>query len=220
MVDLCGREFTCMVYIYWEPETFMTIVRWRLTSELCAKHTYGHITKSGRIALKLDKTHYHDAFVIAGGSTQKRAAPIFMGQKRRNNRKLERFYDAKYIDKRTIGLSKKAKVASGQELSSGRRTRNTACVRTQRVPGGKNKSGPNLRIYRGKKVRKGRRSIRRKRYPLQPLDYVYYQGQKCVVKGTHSYGRYVRLTISDEEVINAKFSDVTSLRMRSGIYIK
>ena len=37
---------------------------------------------------------------------------------------------------------------------------------------------------------------------------------------THSYGRYVRLTISDEQLINAKMSDVTPLRMRSGIYIK
>ena len=63
-----------------KPETFMTTVRWRLTSELGATHTYGYITKSGRIALSLEKTHYNDAFVIAGGSTQKRAAPIFMGQ--------------------------------------------------------------------------------------------------------------------------------------------
>ena len=186
----------------------MTTVRWRLTSQLCAKHTYGYITKSRRIGLKLDKTHYNDAFVIAGGSTEKRATPIKMCQKRRNNRKLERFYDAKYIDLRTVGTSDKPKTASGQELSSGRRTRN------------KNKSGPNLRIYRGKKVRKGRRSIRRKRYPLQPLDYVQHQGQKCVVKGTHSYGRYVRLMIPNEEVVNARVSDVTPLRMRSGIYIK
>ena len=65
----------------------MTTVRRRLTSELSAKHTFGYITKSGRIALKLEKTHYtypapldNDAFVIAGGSTQKRATPIFMGQ--------------------------------------------------------------------------------------------------------------------------------------------
>ena len=41
-----------------KPETFMTQVRWRLTSELGAMHTYGYITKSGRIALKLEKTHY------------------------------------------------------------------------------------------------------------------------------------------------------------------
>ena len=65
--------------------------------------------------------------------------PCKMCQKRRNNRKLERFYDAKYIDKRIIGSSKKPKTASGQELSSGRRTRNTACVpwrsrKTKAVP--------------------------------------------------------------------------------------
>ena len=66
----------------------MTTVRCSLTSELCAKHTFGYITKLGRIALKLDKTHYtypapldNDAFVIAGGSTAKRATPIFMEQK-------------------------------------------------------------------------------------------------------------------------------------------
>ena len=51
-----------------KADSFMTTVRWRLTNELCAKHTYGYITKSGRIGLKLDKTHYNDAFVIAGGS--------------------------------------------------------------------------------------------------------------------------------------------------------
>ena len=87
----------------------MTIVRRRLTCELSAKHTYGHISKLGRTALKLEKTHYNDAFVIAGGSTANRATLIFMGQKRRNNRKLERFLDGKQIDKRTIGSSKKPK---------------------------------------------------------------------------------------------------------------
>ena len=194
----------------------MTTVRRRLTSELGAKHTFGYITKSGRIALKLDKTHYNDAFVIAGGSTQKRAAPIKMCQKRRNNRKLERFYDAKYIDKRTIGSSKKPKTASGQELSSGRRTRNTACVPLR----GKNKSGPNLRIYRGKRVRKGRRSIRRKRYPLQPLDIVSWKAEKYVVKGTHDDARYVRLKSQTGDVFDAKVAEVTPLRMKSGIYIK
>ena len=146
--------------------------------------------------------------MIANGSTAKRAAPIFMGQKRRNNRKLERFYDAKYIDKRTIGSSKKPKVSSGQKLSSGRRTRN------------KNKSGPNLRIYRGKKVRKGRRSIRRKRYPLQPLDVVSWKAEKYVVKGTHGYGRYVRLKSQTGDVFDVKVTEITSLRMKSGIYIK
>ena len=88
----------------------MTTVRCSLTSQLCAKHTYGYITKSGRIGLKLDKTHYNDAFVIAGGSTANRATLIFMCQKRRNNRKLERFLDGKYIDSGTVGTSDKPKV--------------------------------------------------------------------------------------------------------------
>ena len=110
--------------------------------------------------------------MIAGGSTQKRATPIFMSQARRNNRKLQTFVDAKYIDLRTIDDegNKKAKTASGQELSSGRRTRN------------KNLSGPNLRIYRGKKVRKGKRRIRRKRYSLRPMTYDYQQGQGALLK--------------------------------------
>ena len=109
---------------------------------------------------------------------------------------------------RTVGTSDKPKTVSGQELSSGRRTRN------------KNKSGPNLRIYRGKKVRKGRKSVRRKRYPLQPLDVVSWKDEKYVVKGTHGYGRYVRLISQTGDVFDAKVTEVTSLRMKSGIYIK
>ena len=84
----------------------------------------------------------------------------------------------------------------------------------------KNKSGPNLRIYRGKKVRKGRRSIRRKRYPLQPLDVVSWKDEKYVVKGTYGYGRYVRLNSQTGDVFDAKVAEVTPLRMKSGIYIK
>ena len=41
-----------------KADSFMTTVRRRLTCDLCAKHTFGQITKPGRIALKLDKTHY------------------------------------------------------------------------------------------------------------------------------------------------------------------
>ena len=106
----------------------MTTVRRRLTCDLSAKHTYGYITKSGRIALKLDKTHYtypapldNDAFVIAGGSTAKRATPILMGQKRRNNRKLERFLDGKYIDSGTVGTSDKPKTVCAQLLCAASR---------------------------------------------------------------------------------------------------
>jgi hypothetical protein len=67
----------------WEPklkpfrsETFMTIVRWRMVNALACNHTYGYITKTRRIDLKLPKSHANDAFVIAGGSTQTRSAGI------------------------------------------------------------------------------------------------------------------------------------------------
>ena len=73
----------------------------------------------------------------------------------------------------------------------------------------KNKSGPNLRIYRGKKIRKFDASIRRKRYPLQPLDVVSWKDEKYVVKGTHGYGRYVRLKSKICEVFDAKVVEVT-----------
>ena len=52
------------------------------------------------------------------GSAQIRIEPIIFKQVRRNNRSLEKFYDAKYIDIRTC------KKASAGELNCGRRTRN------------------------------------------------------------------------------------------------
>ncbi|MDI6919974.1 RNA-guided endonuclease IscB, partial [Clostridium botulinum] len=109
----------------WQPKvksfkeaTFMSMIRWRLVNTLDCNHTYGYITKSNRIALKLEKTHYNDAFCIAGGSSQSRVNPLIFEQIKRNSRSLEKFYDAKVIDIRT-----NTKV-SGLELFNGRRTRN------------------------------------------------------------------------------------------------
>lgn len=72
-----------------KPETFMTAIRWKLVNALGCKHTYGYITKSGRIELKLPKSHVNDAFVIAGGTTQERCEPFVIKQVRRNNRCLQ-----------------------------------------------------------------------------------------------------------------------------------
>ncbi|MDD3581421.1 MAG: RNA-guided endonuclease IscB, partial [Desulfobacca sp.] len=62
-----------------KAETFMSMVRWQLINQLrergeSVRHTYGYITKSRRIALGLPKSHISDAFVIAGGNGQTRAA--------------------------------------------------------------------------------------------------------------------------------------------------
>lgn len=155
--------------------TFMSIVRWRLVNTEGVEHTYGYITKNNRIKFEIEKTHYNDAFVIAGGSTQKRTEPIYYKQVRRNNRSLERFYDAKFIDIRT------GEKASGSDLYSGRTTRN------------KDKNGENLRIYRGKKLSNGRRAIRKQRYPFQPNDLVIFENQLCKVIGTMNKGKSVKL---------------------------
>lgn len=71
-----------------KAETFMSMVRWRLTQETRVLHTFGYITKSARIALGLGKSHVNDAFVIAGGAWQKRATSLIFKQVRKCNRKL------------------------------------------------------------------------------------------------------------------------------------
>lgn len=158
-----------------KDSTFMSIVRWRLAGIEDAKITYGYITKTKRIRLGIEKTHYNDAFVIAGGTEQQRSKPLNFVQGRRNNRSLEKFYDAKYIDNCTG-----EKVAAA-ELNCGRRTRN------------KNHNGENLRIYRGQKVSNGQRRIRKGRYFYQPNDLVWYEGKICRVVGTINKGKNVKL---------------------------
>lgn len=161
--------------------TFMSVIRWYLINQLKEKYdninvTYGYITKNHRIENKIDKTHYNDAFSIAKGINQKRNDNIFkVKQSRRNNRSLEMFYDAKYIDIRT------GEKVSGGDLNNSRRTRN------------KNLNSENLHQYRGKKLSKGQRRIRKVRYFYQPNDLVKYEGKVYSVRGTQNRGAYIRL---------------------------
>lgn len=161
--------------------TFMSMIRWYLINTLKEKHsnisiTYGYITKNHRITHKIKKTHYNDAFAIAKGINQIRNNDIFnVSQARRNNRSLEKFYDCKIIDVRT------GNKVSGGDLNCGRRTRN------------KNHSTENLRIYRGEKISKGQRRIRKQKYFYQPNDLVRYEGKIYTVKGSQNGGKYVAL---------------------------
>ena len=139
-----------------KAETVMSILRWKIVNGLrelgnAVNITYGYITKSARIALKLDKSHANDAFCIAGGTEQERIN-IFQGKYiKRNNRSLEKFHDAEYID------SRDGKTKTGKQLR---------LIKSKKVV------VENLRIYRQQKVSKGRRSIRKTRYKLQPNDLV------------------------------------------------
>lgn len=184
--------------------TFMSMVRWRLVNYLNSlnietKHTYGFETKSKRIELGLNKSHFNDAFCIAGGTIQKRTEPFSVEQIRRNNRSLEKFYDAKFIDSRN-----KEKV-SASELSCGRTTRN------------KNLNGENLKIYRERKVSKGKRTIRKSRYFYQPNDLVKYNNKIYTIKGTHNNGTRAILKETGKSI---KVGDLISYRFSKGFYFK
>ncbi|WP_044207703.1 RNA-guided endonuclease IscB [Coleofasciculus chthonoplastes] len=192
----------------WEPklksfkgETFMTMVRWRLTEEGQHKSTFGYITKGKRRELEIEKSHHNDAFVIAGGRTQSRVTkPLMLEQIRRNKRSMEQFYDAKYRDLRD------GKTRSGSELSSGRRTRNI------------NLNGENVRQHRAHKASAGRRSIKKKRYPYKQHDLVLFEGTIYEVIGMQNLGAGVKLKnypgVKNKVV---KPSVVKSIRKRGGL---
>jgi len=73
-----------------KADTFMNIIRYKLIDELQSDAAFGSYTKATRIENSIEKTHYNDAFVIAGGTTQKRCYPIIFIQKRKNNRSLQK----------------------------------------------------------------------------------------------------------------------------------
>ena len=163
--------------------TFMTMVRWdmlekikNICPDVCISITYGAATKRARRDLGLEKTHSNDAYSMGRFHPKHRAPFVHYKKRRRNNRILEKFYDAKYIDIRD-GQKK-----SGSELSCGRTNRSES-----------RHGEKNQRVFRGKKVSKGRRSIRRQRYIYQPGDRVLFKGKRHVVKGTHCNGTRVLL---------------------------
>jgi len=100
LCETCHQKFhknqlkiSCKKLIGFRAETFMSTIRWRLISRLKnnsnVSHTYGYITKSIRVKYNLDKSHVTDAFIIAGGTKEKRYFGYnFIKQVRRCNRKL------------------------------------------------------------------------------------------------------------------------------------
>ena len=166
----------------WQPrvkafkgETFMSTVWKRLTTARGYEQAFGFSTQAERQALDLVKSHHNDAFLIAGGTTQPRCQPLQLEQVRRHKRSMEQFYDAKYTDTRN------GTVKTGSELASGRRTRN------------KHLNGENLRVYRGHKVSKGQRRIKRLRYRFTPGDLVQFEGKVFEVIGMQNLGKGVKL---------------------------
>lgn len=74
----------------YKASTFMSIINKRFIIDIPDVNiTFGYITFVNRNKLNLGKTHYNDAFVIAGGTNQQRCNPVTIVQKHRNNRAIQ-----------------------------------------------------------------------------------------------------------------------------------
>lgn len=169
--------------------TFMTMVRWSMLECIKSavlgvevKITYGAATKEARRDLKVKKSHSNDAYCMGIFHPKHRADFKQYKKRRRNNRVLEKFYEAKYIDIRD-GSKKK-----GTQLG---------CNRVKRWES--RHTEKNERIFHGQKLSKGRRQIRRSYYPIRPGDWIAYEGKKHTVKGMQNNG--TRVLLPDKKTI-------------------
>ena len=162
---------------------FMNSVKYQIVSDikkelpaLSINVTYGTKTKRTRNDLNIRKSHANDAYCMGAYRPLHRAKTIIYQKRRRNNRILEKFYDAKYVDIRDQSIK------SGVQLSCGRTNRSEF-----------RNSSKNERVYRGLKKSKGHRSIRRRRYKLRPGDLVLYNNNKYRAIGIQNHGDYTKL---------------------------
>lgn len=163
--------------------TFMTAVRWdmlrlikKAVPDIPAEVTYGSATKLTRQDLMVKKTHSNDAYCMGAFHPKHRTDFVLCRKQRRNNRILEKFYDAVYIDIRT------GTKASGSVLSCGRTNRSEP-----------RRSDKNERLFRGEKVSSGKRTIRKARYAIRPGDVLLHEGVRHKAKGVHNNGNCVIL---------------------------
>lgn len=63
----------------------------------------------------------------------------------------------------------------------------------------------NQRLYRARKIKKGRRVIRRNHYQLRPFDLVKHNNQVYQVKGIQNKGNYVKLINNSKSIVKAIF---------------
>ena len=169
---------------------FMNSVKWKIYKLLKERYptlnvhlTYGTITKRKRIDRNVTKSHSNDAYCIGQFFPSHRSNTLYYKKKRRNNRVLSKFYDAKIIDIRN------GEIKAGKELSCNRTKRN--------IP---RNNEENLRVFRGQKVSNGRLQIRRTRYSYQPFDIVTYNNQKYKVIGIQNNGNYIKLHPNDKDI--------------------
>mgnify|MGYP002559996410 FL=1 len=157
----------------YKDSTYMNIVRFKIYEELCGifqdvQIAYGYETKINRRNANLPKFHYTDAACIGSWKNITLTKSIYIvDQKRCNDRKMESFFDAKYID------SRDGRIKSGTELCY-TRNQNSSSKRTTNQD-----EIVNYRQYRKDKVSKGRRQKECHSYCLKSGDLIY------IRHGTH-----------------------------------
>lgn len=179
------------------PATYMSMIRWQMLAMVKKKNDnvhiiYGARTKTERKKRHLKKTHINDAYCIGEFRPKHRTPDVYIEKKRRNDRILQKFYDAEYIDSRDGGKKK------GKDLFNGRISRNHK------------KDSENLHPYRQKKIKKGHCSIRKSRTQLKSGSVVLYKNERKIVHGTHT--RYYKPKRSSVPVkrINVQFTEPAS----------
>ena len=168
---------------------FMNSVKWKIYELLKERYsslnihlTNGVLTKRTRLDRNIQKSHSNDAYCMGCFYPSHRSHTLYYKKKRRNNRVLSKFYDAKIINIRN------GEIKTGKELSCNRTKRN--------IPRNNEK---NLRVFRGQKVKKGYFSIRKTRYEFQPNDIVLFNNRKYKVVGTHCNGLRVLIKIENKQ---------------------
>ena len=198
----------------WKPKlkplagaAFMNAVRWRIVKKIRETGipvtvTYGSMTKVKRHSLSIGKTHANDAYAMGEFHPKHRAPERVFKKRRRNNRILEKFYDAKVVDTRT------GKAVKGAELP---------CGRTSRAVPGKNPE--NLRGYRGQKISKGHRTIRKGRTQLKPGSIVLYKKQVMAVHGTHTNKGKVNVEFTQKASDGKKSASISKVTIVRPVYL-
>ena len=158
-------------------EAYMNSVRWRLfwTTKGMFPNVYLTYRAATKAALKkrgLSWSRENGTYCMGSFRPKHKTREIEIRKTRRNDRRLQKFYDAAYEDGRD-GSRKK-----GKELFNGRISRNHK------------KDSENLHKYRGKKLQKGYVTIRRSRTRIKPGSLVEYNGEVLTVRGTHRSSYY------------------------------
>ena len=184
---------------------FMNAVRWHIVEIFKSRFpdmeihtTNGAATKASRRTQRMAKTHANDAYCMGEFRPLHKTEEVHYKKRRRNDRVLSKFYDAKYIDTRT------GKKASGKELGSNRTSRS--------VP---RDNSNNLRKFHGMKLIKGHVSVRKKHYDIHAGDVVLCKGMKRLVRGIHR-GNNVEFEADGISPKSASPNKVKIIRMIGG----